>query len=62
MHQGHTKPTAAIACALFAVASALAEPVTYEAFGAKGDGRSDDRAAIIAAHKAANEGQKSLLI
>ena len=29
-------------------------PVEYEQFGAKGDGKTDDRAAIIAAHEAAN--------
>ena len=40
--------------AIFA-ASHAAEPVTYEMFGAKGDGKTDDRAAIIATHKAANE-------
>ena len=28
--------------------------VEYEQFGAKGDGKTDDRAAIIAAHEAAN--------
>lgn len=31
------------------------EYITYEQFGAKGDGQTDDQAAIIAAHKAANE-------
>jgi len=31
------------------------EYITYEQFGAKGDGKTDDQAAIIAAHKAANE-------
>jgi len=31
------------------------KPITYEAFGAVGDGRTDDRKAIIAAHAAANE-------
>jgi len=30
-------------------------PITYEAFGAVGDGRTDDRKAIMAAHAAANE-------
>ena len=55
MLQRLSQQTAAIACAIFAAASALAEPVTYEAFGAKGDGKTDDRAAIVAAHKAANE-------
>lgn len=43
-----------LAFAIFAVSHA-AGPVTYEMFGAKGDGKTDDRAAIIAAHKAANE-------
>ena len=55
MHKGHSNPATAIACAIFAAAPALAEPLTYEMFGAKGDGRTDDRAAIVAAHKAANE-------
>ena len=57
MHPGQNAPTAAIACAIsiFAAASTLAETVTYEMFGAKGDGKTDDRAAIVAAHKAANE-------
>ena len=32
-----------------------ADVVTYEAFGAVGDGRTDDRAAIVRAHAAANE-------
>ncbi len=32
-----------------------AETVTYEDFGAKGDGKADDRLAIVAAHAAANE-------
>ena len=32
-----------------------AKPITYEAFGAVGDGRTDDRKAIMAAHAAANE-------
>ena len=31
------------------------KPITYEAFGAVGDGRTDDRRAIMAAHAAANE-------
>ena len=44
------------ACAFAVTAtSRAAEPVTYEMFGAKGDGTTDDRAAIIATHKAANE-------
>ena len=32
-----------------------AKPITYEEFGAVGDGRTDDRKAIMAAHAAANE-------
>lgn len=32
-----------------------AKVVTYEEFGAKGDGRTDDRSAIVRAHAAANE-------
>ena len=56
-----TTTNARITCAsaLFATAlQALAGSagfVTYEQFGAKGDGRTDDRAAIIAAHDAANK-------
>ena len=46
-------------CFLFAgIAVALAAhatAVTYEEFGAKGDGKTDDRLAIVAAHAAANE-------
>ena len=34
--------------------SLFAETVTYEKFGAKGDGKNDDRAAIVAAHNYAN--------
>ena len=49
--------TVSLACAfaIVAAASSSTEPITYEMFGAKGDGKTDDRAAIIAAHKAANE-------
>lgn len=51
-----------IAVAAFAVASALAPEcsagergfVTYEEFGAVGDGKTDDQEAIVAAHAAAN--------
>ena len=35
--------------------SAKPKFITYEQFGAKGDGRTDDMPAIVAAHKAANE-------
>ena len=42
-------------CAAFAVGSVgAADVVTYEAFGAAGDGKTDDLAAIVAAHAAAN--------
>ena len=55
----NTRPTAAAllsACAFALIAAShAAEPMTYEMFGAKGDGKTDDRAAIIATHKAANE-------
>ena len=37
------------------MSSARADVVTYEEFGAKGDGKTDDRAAIVKAHAAANE-------
>lgn len=41
--------------ALVLAASGLADDViTYEQFGAKGDGKADDLPAIVAAHKAAN--------
>ena len=33
----------------------MQEYVTYEAFGAAGDGKTDDMAAIVAAHAYANE-------
>ena len=38
----------------WSVAIFAGAPVEYEQFGAKGDGKTDDRAAIIAAHEAAN--------
>lgn len=39
--------TAGMACA--------SDVINYEEFGAVGDGKTDDQAAIVAAHKAANE-------
>ena len=45
-------PSAALACACAACA---ADVITYEEFGAVGDGKADDMAAIVAAHAAANE-------
>ena len=44
-----------LACALAAVLAQAQDFVTYEQFGAVGDGKADDQAAIIAAHAAANE-------
>ncbi len=41
--------------ALIAAVSCNRGYITYEQFGAKGDGRHDDMAAIVAAHEAANE-------
>ena len=41
--------------ALAVGAAVAADAVTYEEFGAVGDGRADDQAAIVAAHAAANE-------
>ena len=38
----------------WSVAIFAGAPVEYEQFGAKGDSKTDDRAAIIAAHEAAN--------
>lgn len=38
----------------FSAAPVLAGTVTYERFGAAGDGKTDDQAAIVAAHAAAN--------
>ena len=43
-----------LSCSLAAAAQAV-EHVTYEAFGAVGDGKTDDQDAIVAAHAAANE-------
>ena len=43
-----------ISCAFAAMANAQ-EFVTYEEFGAVGDGKTDDQKAIIAAHEAANK-------
>ncbi len=43
-----------LSCSLAAAAQA-AEYVTYEEFGAVGDGKADDQDAIVAAHAAANE-------
>lgn len=46
-----------VACTLAGNMAAEAKPryITYEKFGAKGDGVTDDMPAIVAAHKAANE-------
>ena len=53
-----TDALAICASALFAAAvharAGAAQFVTYEQFGAKGDGKTDDRAAIVAAHDEAN--------
>ena len=43
------------ACALFAFSCSTPRYLTYEKFGAKGDGITDDFPAIIATHAAANE-------
>ena len=43
-----------LSCAL-ALAAGAQDFVTYEEFGAVGDGKADDMAAIVAAHAAANE-------
>lgn len=43
------------ACTLFAFSCAAPKYLTYEKFGAKGDGVTDDFQAIIATHSAANE-------
>ena len=40
---------------LVAAVSCGRDYITYEEFGAKGDGRHDDTPAIVAAHEAANE-------
>ena len=53
---GHKTALAAFAalCALAAGAEDM-QALSYEAFGAVGDGKADDRPAIIATHAAANE-------
>ena len=43
-----------LAVLAFAGTALSADVVTYEQFGAKGDGTTDDLPAIVAAHKAAN--------
>ena len=43
-----------LACTFAALAAHAQDFVTYEAFGAVGDGKTDDQKAIIAAHAAAN--------
>ncbi|MBO4288205.1 MAG: hypothetical protein J5985_08600 [Kiritimatiellae bacterium] len=43
-----------LVCASAAMMAGAQDFVTYEAFGAVGDGKTDDQAAIVAAHKAAN--------
>ncbi|MBQ4200424.1 MAG: hypothetical protein II649_11170 [Kiritimatiellae bacterium] len=49
------KGVCAIGAALVAGAVCAADVVTYEEFGAAGDGKADDMAAIVAAHAAANK-------
>ena len=49
------KGVCAIGAALVAGAVCAADVVTYEEFGAVGDGKADDMAAIVAAHAAANK-------
>ena len=44
-----------LSCALAAVLAQAQDFVTYEQFGAVGDGKADDQKAIVAAHAAANE-------
>ena len=44
-----------LSACLAALGAAAASFVTYEEFGAVGDGKADDQAAIVAAHAAANE-------
>ena len=53
---GHITGFAALAalCTLTAGAEDM-QALSYEAFGAVGDGKADDRSAIIATHAAANE-------
>ncbi|MBQ9430072.1 MAG: hypothetical protein IJU44_00825 [Kiritimatiellae bacterium] len=49
-----TLPTI-MSCALFAALTQAQTFVTYEEFGAAGDGKTDDQSAIVAAHAAANQ-------
>lgn len=49
------KTTLCTLLALLVSGQLAAKTVTYEQFGAKGDGKSDDRAAIVAAHAHANK-------
>ena len=49
------KGVSAIGAALVAGAACAVDVITYEEFGAAGDGKTDDMAAIVAAHAAANE-------
>lgn len=44
-----------LACTFSAMIARTQDFVTYEQFGAVGDGKTDDQKAIVAAHKAANE-------
>ena len=44
-----------LTCTFVAALAQAKEFVTYEQFGAVGDGKSDDQKAIVAAHAAANE-------
>ena len=44
-----------VAVALSVGAACAANVVTYEEFGAVGDGKTDDQKAIVAAHAAANK-------
>lgn len=46
--------TTIVFCTLAALAQAKSF-ITYEEFGAVGDGKTDDQQAIVAAHEAANE-------
>lgn len=48
-------PQIILACTLAAAMSQAKDYITYEDFGAVGDGRADDQKAIVAAHAAANE-------
>ena len=49
------KTTLCTLLALLVSGQLAAKTVTYEQFGAKGDGKTDDRAAIVAAHAHANK-------